>query len=90
MYSFKFTQLTFIHQDRNVLKKFLILSPLQSFSHAMLTHTHADVHENALIQNPALQCHREGEAHIEDLGHPHFYAVLGLCWAYSYLSNPGE
>lgn len=54
MYSFKFTQLTFIDKDRKVHKKFLSLSPLQSFSHAMLTHVHVDMHENALIQNAAL------------------------------------
>lgn len=59
MYSFKFTQLTFIDKDRKVHKKFLSLSPLQSFSHAMLTHVHVDMHENALIQNAALWSHEE-------------------------------
>lgn len=64
--------------------KILTLSPPQSFSHVMFNHMHADMHENALIQNIiTLQCQKEGEACVEELGHPHIHAALGLCWAYS-------
>lgn len=50
----------------------------------MLNHMHADMHENALIQNIiTLQCHEEWEACVEELGHPHIHAALGLCWVYS-------
>lgn len=49
-----------MHQDRHMHNEFLTLSPPQSFSHAVLTHMHADMHENVLIQNLiTLQCHEE-------------------------------
>lgn len=57
----------------------------------MLTHMHADMHENALIQNLiTIRCHEEWEVHIEELGHSHIHAAMALCWVYSYLSNPEE
>ena len=49
-----------MHRDGHMHNEFLTLSPSQSFCHAVLTHMHTDMHENACIQNLiTLQCHEE-------------------------------